>query len=122
MGRYLPFTKEELVFIETQVIEQNFAPKYLMATEIAYEIKCRYGNDCSPQKVNKALHQCFGDTTLSASWEIPCLVSSILYQKHNAVYKWHKVLVPVINDQIFGDQNPYLLQQAIAEISLSSMN
>ena len=77
--------------------------------------------------VQKALCNCFGDTTLSEKWEIPQIVPQILYRKQSpGYYKWHKILIPVMDDQIFGSKNPLLLEEEILKLQSkfqqSSMN
>lgn len=108
-------TQTELQFIADQFNYGN-KPEYIKASEIAYEIKCRYGEPCSAQKVNQVLLKCFGNTTLSDRWEIPLYVPPLLYQWNGSVYEWHRGLIAVVYDQLFGNQNPLELGYAISQI------
>ncbi|MEB3214951.1 MAG: hypothetical protein VKN72_01655 [Nostocales cyanobacterium 94392] len=137
---YLTFTSKELDYISAKArivercYENDYIPQYLKATEIATYINhlCKRGDSCSARMVNEALLRCFGDTTLDENnnWEIPQIVPPILYQKPHtkgnpsSVYKWHKILIRVIDDQIFGNQNPLLLAEKILDLTqqTSSMN
>lgn len=118
---YITFNEQELNFIAKKALIvkkawlNDHVPDYLNASEIAHYIKvfCERPS-CSAKKVNIALHNCFGDTTLSEHWEIPQIVPPILYKKQSrGYYKWHKILIPVIDDQLFGSQNPLLLEEEI---------
>lgn len=131
---YTPFNVNELHFIATKadIVKSSWLNDhvfdYLNASEIAHYIKALYKRQsCSPQVVNKALLNCFGNTTLSEHWEIPQIVPQILYQKvSRGYYKWHKILIPVMDDQIFGSKSPLLLEGEILKLQSkfqqSSMN
>ncbi len=123
---YRAFNEQELQFISQQaVIVNSFRVKdYLKASKIAHYIEDWFNRpSCSAQQVNRALHNCFGDTTLSENWEIPSIVPSILYRRQSAgYYHWHNILIPVIDDQIFGDQNPLLLEEAILNLQSKIQN
>ena len=94
-----------------------YTPEYLTASKIAHQIEIRYEvADCSAQRVNQVLHQCFGDTNQDSRWEIPQYVPGNLYQWNGSVYEWHKGLIPVIYDQMFGDGNPLKLRNSIDQI------
>lgn len=92
------------------------APEYLTASKIAHQIEMRYPVECSAQKVNQVLHQCFGDTNQDSQWEIPRYVPENLYKWNGSVYEWHKGLIPVIYDQMFGEGNPLRLRNSIDQV------
>jgi hypothetical protein len=127
---YRAFNEQELRFVAQKafILQCSQVKDYLKASKIAHYIEDWYNRpSCSAQKVNQALHNCFGDTTLSGKWEIPLIVPPILYRRQSSgYYHWHNILIPVIDDQIFGDQNPLLIEKAILElqskIQNSSMN
>ena len=109
---YRAFSYQELKFIEEKArIFANFydecVPEYLNASELAHYIKIKFDRkSCSPQEVNDALHNCFGDTKQSDKWEIPQIVPPSLYKKiHRGHYHWHIILIDVIDDQIFGQKD-----------------
>lgn len=127
---YRTFNEQELQFVAKKavIVQRSWVndhiPDYLKASTIAHyiEVLCSRPS-CSAQKVNQALHNCFGDTTLSDKWEIPSIVPSILYRRQSSgYYHWHKVLIPVIDDQIFGDKNPLLIEGAILQLQFKIQN